>query len=203
MLIELHFLPSLEYMALLLKHENITFETAETFQRQTYRNRCYIRAANQIDRLSIPVQAQTKHHRITEVQIDYSERWHISQWRSVCTAYRKAPYFEYFSPYFEPIWLSETPLLFDLNLKFLQTVFKLLGISKNIHFTETFEKTVVKDDYRNFFECGKNKIVDHESYTQLFGQGFEANLSILDLLFCEGKNARNYLERLGKDCKKK
>lgn len=199
MLIELHFLPSLEYMAWLLKSENISLETAETFQRQTYRNRCYIRAANQIDRLSIPVRAETKHHRISEVQIDYSDRWHISHWRSVCTAYRKAPYFEYFSPYFEPIWLSETPLLFDLNWQFFQTVFKLLGISKTIHFTETFEKnTFQQDDYRNFFECRKNKIENHEPYTQLFGDRFEPNLSILDLLFCEGRNARNYLERLGK-----
>ncbi len=198
MLIELHFLPSLEYMALLLKSENVSLETAETFQRQTYRNRCYIRAANQIDRLSIPVQAETKHFQITEVRIDYSERWHISHWRSICTAYRKAPYFEYFSPYFEPIWLSETFLLFDLNWQFLQTVFKLLGISKTISFTKNFEKNAVQDDYRNFFECGKNKITDHEPYTQLFGEGFEPNLSILDLLFCEGKNARSYLERLGK-----
>ena len=89
-------------------------------------------------------------------------------------------------------------MLFDFNWKLLQTVFKLLGISKTIHFTETFEKNTLQDDYRNFFVCGENKIADPEPYTQLFGEGFEPNLSILDLLFCEGKNARNYLERLGK-----
>ena len=95
--IETHYLPSLEYMTVLLQQPSLLFEVEENFPKQTYRNRCLILGANGVERLTVPVihtsgeKTQTK-----DTKIDYSQNWMKQHQGAIQAAYGNAPYFEYF-----------------------------------------------------------------------------------------------------------
>jgi hypothetical protein len=61
---------------------------------------------------------------------------------------------------------------------------------------EYFKEVNITEDYRHFVN-GKKDQSQFESYTQVFEEknGFLNNLSILDLLFNEGRFALDYLKK--------
>ena len=69
------FAPIIQYVAL-ASGDSVTFETRDNFQKQTYRNRCYIFGANGRQLLSVPiVHAHGKGRQKTrEMKIDNSFR---------------------------------------------------------------------------------------------------------------------------------
>jgi hypothetical protein len=84
-----------------------------------------------------------------------------------------------------------------LNLDFLTICLKLLRLEKNIIFTENYKKTV-ENDWRGLIHPKRhfetNKVYQSLAYRQNFGNEFEPNLSILDLLFCQGNQALTILK---------
>lgn len=198
-LIDLHYLPSLEYFACILKHDQILIEKEEHFIKQTYRNRCHILGANGVERLSIPVLGGNKKIKVKDIRIDYKQRWLSVHWRAIMSAYGRAPFYEFFADYFECEFQKREKFLFDFNYRLLTTCLKLLQINLNINFTDKFEKHPESHiiDLRSAIHPKKsytlNPIYRPVSYQQVFGKGFVANLSILDLLFCEGPNATSLL----------
>jgi len=103
-LIELHYLPCLEYFIQLVQSENICLEAHENFQKQTYRNRFSILTANKIDTLSVPVLKSNSKQLIREVEIDYTQLWQKIHRRAIQSAYGKAPYYEYYADYFKQLY---------------------------------------------------------------------------------------------------
>jgi hypothetical protein len=91
--------------------------------------------------------------------------------------------------------------LLDYNIKIHDTICELLEIENNLILTGDFEK--IPDSVKNLRELisPKNKLLNHqfqtEKYTQVFSEktGFFPNISILDLLFNEGPNSLNILEK--------
>jgi hypothetical protein len=197
MTIDLQYLPSLEYFCVIIKHDEIKIEAHEYFEKQSYRNRCIIQTTNKIDSLTVPVQNGNKKVLIRDLKIDYSQDWTRRHWGAIHSAYGKSPFFEYYAEYFKNILEKKPDFLFDLNLNFLTICLKLLRLEKNIIFTENYEKTV-ENDWRGqihpkrHFET--NKVYQPLAYRQNFGNEFEPNLSILDLLFCQGNQAMNILK---------
>ena len=92
--LDLQYLPSLEYFAALLKYDYVYLEANEHYQKQSYRNRCYIRAANKVDLLSVPVLDGRRKVLIRDIRIDYQQGWLKDHWRAITSAYGKTPYFE-------------------------------------------------------------------------------------------------------------
>ena len=193
-LIPLHYLPSISYLAYLAEADTVIIEANENFQKQTYRSRCYINTANKIDTLSVPTK-KSRSRLFKDIQIDYTESWTKKHWKSIISAYGKAPFFEYFIDSFEVIYSKKEKYLFDLNMALLTNCLKLMQLDKNIIFSETYEKqpqsTII--DLRTRLNT---KTTDEHSifftphpYNQIFGKEFVGNLSIIDLLFCEGSNA--------------
>jgi len=201
LLIDLHYLPSLEYFACLLPYHTIRLEAQETYQKQSYRNRCYILTSQKVDRLTIPVRKSSSNLPYRTIAIDPSQSWKEQHWRALCTAYSKAPYFEYFSEYFRAIFSRRHTYLFNLNLALLQTCLQLLQLDKKIELSEHYEKKPTKHvtdvryslHPRNRLE--NSKYYHPVQYQQVFGKTFHANLSIVDLLFCKGHDAGTILKR--------
>ncbi len=197
MVVDLQYLPSLEYFCLLLQHDEIRIEAYEYFEKQSYRNRCIIQTTNKIDSLTVPVQNGNKKVLIRDLKIDYSQDWTRRHWGAIHSAYGKSPFFEYYGEYFKKILDKKPDFLFDLNLDFLTICLKLLRLEKNIIFTENYEK-IVENDFRGqihpkrHFEM--NRVYQPLAYRQNFGNEFEPNLSILDLLFCQGNQAMTILK---------
>lgn len=198
-LIELHYLPSLEYFIILMKCQWVMLEANENFVKQTYRNRCYIRSANKIESMSIPVNKGYK--QIRDIKIDYRQTWLKDHWRTITSAYGKSPFFEYYRDGLEAILLAKEKYLFDLNLKLLTKCLEFLGLEKEIKFTDNYEfntKCPVLD-LRSLVlpkinPCERG-IYKAYPYSQIFGKDFAGNLSIVDLLFCEGPGSLSILKK--------
>lgn len=159
--------------------------------KQSYRNRCYIYGPNGRQSLVIPVEHENLFRiPISEVKISYESRWNHIHWKSLCTAYRNSPYFEYFEDDFQNIYLNPPKLLFDFNLALLKMILKIFQIKKEIHFSESFEKDTNAEDFRNHFHPKKN-IAEIPEYYQVFKErfGFINDLSCIDLLFNAGPDA--------------
>lgn len=205
-LIELHYLPCLDYWKTLLKADEIILEANENFNKQSYRNRTYILGANGKLALTVPVQKGSQKTIITDVKIDYSTDWNRQHWQSIKSAYGKSPFFIHYADFLEPIYENPPIYLWEFNYKLLTICQKLLRISIPLKKTESFEKELDNQilDKRNIISPKKPAIFAHKEYYQTFGNKFENevenqkensiitfenNLSILDLLFNEGTNA--------------
>lgn len=195
LIIEPHYLGCLEYFSVLIRHSHIRFEIHDSFPKQTYRNRAYFLSSNKIQPLIVPVK-YTNGQPTKEVTVDYSQRWMKDHWGAFYSSYGKAPFFEYFGEEFKSVWDKQPRYLVDLNLDFLRLIFKILQVDVEISFTEVFEKEV-EQDFRNQILAKESfddrKIYTPVPYTQLFGDNFVPNLSIVDLIMCEGPNAAQIL----------
>lgn len=201
-LVELQYLPPVSYYAKLLQYDEIVLEQHENFVKSSYRNRCYILAANGKLRLSIPLTNGRDHKDLyTNVKTDNKQRWKSIHWQSILSAYKHAPFFEHYAPYFEKHFTSsETDSLFQFNLKLFEITLRLLKAETKITFTESYmhkaDETFL--DARNLFQPEKNTTENFEAYIQVFSSkhGFHADLSIIDLLFNLGTEAKSYLRKI-------
>ncbi|MEJ0030960.1 MAG: WbqC family protein [Bacteroidota bacterium] len=199
LLIDLHLVPSLEYFCVLSGYDNIIFEKHEHYVKQSYRNRCYINTAQGVKSLVVPL--TNKHGKVSyaDVAIDYSTRWQNVFWRTIESAYRNSPYFEHYADDLNKIIYSNKSLIFDFNLELLSFCLVALKWSRHLSVTTHYEKIVKEpfSDLRSAITTRNTYIVRGfyrpTPYYQVFGNGFEENLSVLDLLFCAGPDAGRVL----------
>ncbi|MBE6338726.1 MAG: hypothetical protein E7068_08005 [Lentimicrobiaceae bacterium] len=186
------YLPSIEYVSLFLKTDDVSIELYETYQKQSCRTRCNVMTANGIQTLTIPVIKTNGNHTLTkDIEISYKEAWQQIHLRCLESAYRKSAYFDYYFPYFEKIYKQKFNTLIELNDYCLKTILKLLKVKKEYSYTEDFEKIVDDRDFRISLSKNNYNNFEMKPYYQVFADrhGFVSNLSIVDLLFNEGSNS--------------
>ncbi len=191
-----YFAPIIQYVAI-SKNNNICFEFEDNFQKQTYRNRCYIYTADGKQLLNVPIQHNKGVKQKTkDVKIDYKDDWNKLHLKTLTTAYNSSPFFEFYIDDLLPIFNKKHTFLLDLNLLSHQFIMEALQLVINTTKTDDFLIETPLKDFRNLAISKKEPQYNLERYIQVFEQnhGFISNLSILDLLFMEGPNALNYLE---------
>ena len=202
LLIELHYLPCIQYFVYLSSFENVIIDIGESYKKQTYRNRCCINGANKIEDLIIPVRKihgiKTK---MRDVEIDYSQKWLGKHLRAIQSAYGKAPFYEFYIDDFRQIYNKKPWSLFDLNKALLTKCLELMQLEVQVEFLarkEALEENSLHDA-RNAINPKRkelmNALFSSSSYFQVFGKNFVDNLSIIDLIFCEGPRAREVIIR--------
>jgi hypothetical protein len=200
--IDLHYLPSLEFFAAILDAEELLVFPHDLYQRQSYCNRTRIRLANKVETLSVPIQGRRPKIPMDQVKIDYSQKWQLVHLRGIQSAYGKAPFFEYFFPYFEELVQARHESLFELNQQALTICLKLLRWSVKVVKAPSLPLRDDVQDIRGQIEPGRpfseRNFLQPVPYTQLFGLDFEPNLGILDLLFCAGPEADKILRKSAK-----
>ncbi len=187
-----------QYIAI-AKSDGTVFENEDNYQKQTYRNRTYIYGANGKLLLTIPIKHMGKEGRqlYKDVQIENDFAWQTLHWKSLETAYRTSPFFEYYEDELAHLFEKKKTFLLDFNYECMQVMYDCLqiesGFAKTVEYIKTPEHSI---DLRTLVNAKKEKTYDFESYIQVFSEkhGFLSNLSILDLLFNEGTNALTYLE---------
>lgn len=197
-IVDLHYLPCINFFTLLTRKKTVAVEISNYYEKQTCRNRCYVLSANKVQRLSVPIiKPSTTKIPYSEVQIDYRERWQDIHWRTIASAYGKAPYFEHYADDFRRIIYSGEPLLAQLNRQILTICLKFLQLPVNITATSTYLASYGAEvmDLRGQISCLPEPDADKTGYVQLFGKNFVHNLSVIDLLFCEGPQSIFYLQK--------
>ena len=193
------YFPSISHFAAIVQAEKVTFEMEDNFQKQTNRNRTYIYSPNGIQLLNIPVKhSKIAHQKTKDIQIENDFDWQKQHFKSLEAAYRSSPFFEFFEDDLLPIFEKKHSFLMDLNLEVFELITRCLRMK--IEYTATTEyiheiKANEIIDFR-YLANGKKDQSQFESYTQVFDDkfGFINNLSVLDLVFNEGKFAVDYLK---------
>ncbi|MGX7668196.1 WbqC family protein [Flavobacterium pedocola] len=191
------YFPSVSHFAAMVKADTITFEMEDNYQKQTNRNRMYIYSPNGIQMLNIPVKHSDElHQKFKDVRIENAFGWQKNHFKSLEAAYRTSPFFEYFEDDIRPIFEKRHEFIMDLNFQTMEIVTDCLGMKFDYGKTEEyFHEVTDKTDFRQLANGKKDK-AQFEPYTQVFEEkhGFLNNLSILDLLFNEGRYAMDYLK---------
>ena len=197
-LIHPSYFPSISHFVAISQSDLVTFEMDDNFQKQTNRNRMYIYSPNGIQLLNIPVKhSKTAHQKTKEIKIENDFDWQKQHFKSLEAAYRSSPFFEYFEDDIASIFQKKHTFLMDLNLETMAIVSKCLGLEFDYNeTTEYFHEVKDITDFRPLIN-GKKDTAVFEPYTQVFEEkhGFINNLSILDLLFNEGRYALDYLKK--------
>ncbi|MBJ6366963.1 WbqC family protein [Snuella sedimenti] len=192
------YFPNIAHFVAMVKANHIQFEVEDNFLKQTYRNRTYIYGANGKLALHIPViHTQKNRQKYKDVKIFNAENWQVTHWKSLLSAYRTSPFFEYYEDELFPLFNCKMDYILDFNLKCFEVICECLQLELNTSKSQTFNKSVENcEDFRYLVNAKKEQQQSFDAYTQVFDNkhGFIPNLSILDLLFNEGPNALNYLE---------
>jgi len=198
-LIELHYLPSIAWFAATQSFDSIILEKHEHFSKQSYRSRCHILTSQGVQELIIPLTGKHGKTLITDIKIDYSQKWLNNHWRSIVSAYNNAPFFEYYSDALHDTLYKEHKFLYDFNRELLTICRGWLKLTNSVTETMAYEKIPPTGtaDLRNLVNAKKpvdcEKFFKPIPYTQVFGHTFAANMSVIDLIFCEGPNARQVI----------
>ena len=189
---------NIAHFVAMVKAKEVIFEMDDNYLKQTFRNRTYVYGANGELALNIPViHTQKNRQKYRDVKIFNEEKWQYHHWKSLLSAYRTSPFFEYYEDDLHPLFTNKSNYVLDHNLRCFEVICDCIQLQLETSKSKVFEKEPVdKSDYRKLVNARKTPKYTFDTYIQVFQEkhGFIQNLSILDLLFNEGPNTLNYLE---------
>ncbi|MDR0510595.1 MAG: WbqC family protein [Rikenellaceae bacterium] len=199
-ILPLTYLGNIQWFTKLL-FEECVIDLGEHYVRQSYRNRCEILASGGVVPLSAQVVKPDNWNRQTmaEVRLDYSKRWQHRHWNSIVAAYRSSPWFDHYAPLLEPFYRRRFELLSEFNMELLHLMLKLLNASPGLRFSREYIPPAEGDLRAVLSPKARRAKPDPRfapaEYWQVFSDRhpFAPNLSIIDLLFCEGPRAMEIL----------
>lgn len=184
---------NLAYLSIVQNYSTILIDGNELFQKQTIRSRTTILSANGIQNLVVPViRPYGKSTCTKDVLISYAENWQKDHLKAIESAYRKSSYYEFYSEKISLLLSTKFIHLIELNRAVLQFVIDSFELDVKVEMDSNgLTSSVESKQLMN----GKIEPQVLKPYYQIFtNQGdFKNNLSVLDLLFNEGKYGINYV----------
>lgn len=158
-----------------------------------------------------------------DVRIAGGRSWQAQHWKTIVSCYSRSPWFDYYRDGLETLFQKPVNFLMDWNQECLEWTLRVLGMTRTIRRTAAYREVYLPGegaDWRGRLvprerekwgamsfgspgagPDGPGAVTDGRGwpaaprYRQVFEEriGFTPNLSILDLLFCEGKEAIRYI----------
>ena len=188
-----------------------------------WRNRNIIKTANGPLWLTIPVKVKGKYFQAIKDTVISDSEWSRKHWSSITHSYSKAKHFSTYKEVFADLYgATDEPLLSRINHRFIVAICGILAIKTTITWSMDYklegdktEKLVnlckqaaathyisgpaarsylAPDSFaRENISLSYMDYTDYPEYTQLYPP-FEPRVSILDLLFNEGPDARRFMK---------
>ena len=193
------------------------------YTRRDWRNRNKIKTPQGLRWITIPVEVKGKYYqKIKDVKISDKE-WGKKHWTQITQNYKKAKYFKEYKEFFKELYLnSKETYLSEINYKFIMAINEILGIKTKIRWSSEFNLVdgknerllgICKDCNADVYLSGPaakgyldEKLFEKEGikvewmdysgypeYNQLYPP-FEHGVTILDLIFNEGRNATRFMK---------
>ena len=187
------YLGNLQYFAEIMQHQEVILDSNERFQKQTYRSRCSIYSANGLQNLIVPViRPNGKESLMDAILISYAEDWQKDHIKAIESAYRRAPFYEFYAEDLFAIIQKKHIRLVDLNMELTVYLLNCFGIKFTVRFSEQKEESAIP--LKNLLNPKSKIDYKVKPYQQALNTGdFENNLSLIDLLFNVGKEGLNNL----------
>lgn len=200
------YFPPVQWMQKLHRYRRVFVERYDNFQKQTFRNRCLIATANGVQALTVPVErGDGPKCLMRDVRISDHGEWRHLHWNAIVSAYGESPFFLYYADDLRPFFERRWDFLFDFNMEITMKLCELLDVRPSIEPTDDYASAdalgarlssesgsdVRIDDYRDVIRP-KHPLPDASftprPYYQVHAlrQGFQPNMSALDLLMNEG-----------------
>lgn len=223
-ILQSNYIPWKGYFDLIRSVDEFVLYDDMQYTKNDWRNRNKIKTRDGLAWITIPVRQETLGQTIRQTKIA-NPAWNKQHWKMLAQNYAKAGHFKEYKDVFEELYMGSTQTyLSEINRKFLTAINELLGITTIIRCSSEFTLAPGKSerllelcrslgatsylsgpaasDYLDvalFTQAGiAVEWMDYSGYpeyTQLFPP-FEHGVSIVDLLFNEGKNAINFMKRV-------
>jgi WbqC-like protein family len=196
MIFSSNFLPCLAYMTAILEESEINLNIGEQYRKQSYRTRANVLGPHQVETITVPIQKAPNNELIKEIKIDNRNNWQRAMLKTIENSYKKSSYFEYYEHLFRPLFAKQYSHLIDLNHNSLTICLEIMKINKTICQGE-FSYFENKNHFISFNAKNRLDFPDFfvpKAYFQNFGNKFEPNLSIIDLLFSKGPESVQILK---------
>ena len=194
---------SVQWYQKLHRAELVTIEQWESFQKQTYRNRCLIATTQGVQALTVPVEKPADNGTvyIKDFRISDHGNWRHLHWNALQSAYGESPFFEYYQDDIRPFYEKRWTFLLDFNEAIRQKMCELIDIQPNVTYSTTYVAEANTADVADFRVAihpkhpAQDDDFNPKTYYQVYQMkhGFLKNLSILDLLFNMGPESVFYL----------
>jgi hypothetical protein len=202
LIIDLQYFAPVTVYKKLTEISNVIFEQYEHFDKMSFRNRAIVAGANGPVNLSIPLQeGRNQRSLVRDVRIASKENWQSRHWKTIQSCYNRSPFFEFYIPELEELYRKKYDYLWDWNLACFEWVIKHLRLSIGVNFSTTYQPLYDETSYLDWrgkaLPKNKPNPGQYPVYRQVFEErlGFLPNLSILDLMFCQGNKAMEILSQ--------
>lgn len=179
-------IPPLAYYLQVLKNLNtIYLYPSAPYPKSLNLNSFSLPSANGYLRLSIPLRGgRTRMRNLADTEIDYREPWLAHHKKTLDSCYKNSPWYDWYVEGFWEIYVRKYRYLLDKTVAIYQYLSNCLGHEQQLIFAYQSSHSPI---------IYTNQVPE---YPQVFMHklGFMPNVSLLDLLFHLGTEAKTYIK---------
>ena len=168
----------------LYRYDQTLIEQYDSYQKQTYRNRCVIATANGLQALTVPVEHNVQRSMFNvqckDLRISDHNQWRRVHWNALQSAYSESPFFDYYADDIRPFFEKKYEFLVDFNEAIRQTVCDLLDIQPKVEYTSSFLSPLTS---HLLMTSEKSSMPSTHSLTQTFSLVATGKFSRTDMAF--------------------
>ena len=120
------------------RYDHCVIEQHDTYQKQTYKNRCIIATANGLQALTVPIEVSSNREEVKDVRISDHNNWRKVHWHALQSAYSESPFFDYYVDDIRPFFEKKYAFLIDFNEAIRQKMCELLDIETSVSYSSGF-----------------------------------------------------------------